>query len=96
MFTRIGAPLAIAVLALLGSGKAFALGGVAKYGTCNSCGDSQTSFSDAANGSKPGYRLVYDTVQEKRFHVVHQTVNETVMKPVTNRAGVMSNAGLRA
>ena len=41
------------------------------------------NFSSSSDASRPSYTVVYDTVQEKRFHVVHQTVNETVMKPVT-------------
>ena len=85
MRIRLGTPLAVAVLALLGAGSAQAgLGGVSNYGCCSqpSC-DSQVSFSSCNDASRPSYTLVYDTVNEKRFHVVHQTVIETVMKPVT-------------
>src|SRR5262249_6726209 len=81
---RFGAPLAAAALALLGAPAARAGHcGAANYDSCSQpCCDAQTSFASCNNQSKASYKVVYDTVMEKRFHVCHQTVTETVMKPV--------------
>ena len=46
------------------------------------CCDAQCCFSDCQQQCKTCYKLVYDTVLEKRWHTCYQTVNETVMKPV--------------
>ena len=86
MTIRWGASLAFTLALALADGSSVRAGhcGAAKYsGECDPCSDAQVSFTSCQNGCKPSYKLVYDTVTEKRFHVCHQTVCDTVMKPVS-------------
>src|SRR5262245_64592061 len=79
-----GAPLAALALALALSADARAgLGGLC--GGCahgSACGDGQSQFAACGNQLQPTYKVVYDTVHEKRFHVCYETVRETVLKRV--------------
>lgn len=85
MMRRMAAPLAVALLTLAGTGTARAnlggLGGV-PVGSTPVCGDPQVNFSECQTHTRASYRLVYDSVIEKRFHVCYETVSDTVMKPV--------------
>ena len=82
MRTRFEALLSV-TLALVGATVAEAgLGGLA-CGCPQACGDPQADFAACASQGRPAYKMVYDSVLEKRFHVSYQTVSETVLKPVT-------------
>ena len=77
MRTRLGTPLAAAVVALLGaSPSAFA----GYFGTTKYAGptysDAQTGFGAAAGSAAPGYQPVYDAGCGQRFQTVYQTVND--------------------
>src|SRR4029077_9637137 len=84
MRIRFAAPLVLALLAQFGAAEAKAgLGGICGWGcTPKAAGDCQVNFATCDSQVKPTYKLVYDTVKEKRFKVCHETVKETVMKPV--------------
>jgi hypothetical protein len=79
------AALAVTALVLVGAAQARAgLGGLA--GGCNcapATGEVQTSVAACDTQLRPSYKVVYDSVQEKRTKVCYETVKETVMKPVT-------------
>src|SRR5882724_4971074 len=86
MKMRKGAPLLIALAALFGAAQ------VASAQTCgagrfSSCGnadcDAQCCFSTCQQQNRVCYKLVYDTVMEKRWHTSYKTVCETVNKEVT-------------
>src|SRR6476660_5362530 len=86
MRTRLGAPLLCAVtglLTLVGTASAGNVGASNYTSTGTPVSDAQVSFSDCQTQNRTGYKLVYDTVLEKRWHTCYQTVNETIMKPVT-------------
>ena len=60
------------------------LGGLIGACDCASAkGDPQVNFSACENQTQPSFKLVYDTVKEKRFQICYESVRETVMKPVT-------------
>src|SRR6516162_9702916 len=85
MRTRLGAPLVAALVGLLGLAQYAAAGhcGADKYSCCpEPCCDAQCCFSSCQQQCKTCYKLVYDTVLEKRWKTCYQTVQETVMKPV--------------
>src|SRR5262249_49941242 len=85
MRMRLGAPLVVAMLGLLGAvGQASASNcGATSYGCCNQpCCDAQCCFSSCCEQVKVRYKLVWDNCLEKRWHTCYQTVQETVMKPV--------------
>ena len=85
MRMRLGAPLLAALVGLLGAVQPAAAGdcGAAKYASCpEPCCDAQCCFSSCQQQCRTCYKLVYDTVLEKRWHTCYQTVQETVMKPV--------------
>ena len=85
MKMRLGAPLLLAMAGLFGLGSSAQAShcGCTQYaGWSNPCCDAQCCFTASQAQTKASYRLVYDTVTEKRFHVCHQTVCETVMRPV--------------
>jgi len=86
MRMRMGAPLLVALVSLL------AATGSASASYCGACGfsifqkpscDAQTCFSPCQEQNKVVYKLVYDTVTEKRWHTTYKTVQETVCKQVT-------------
>src|SRR5262245_40747599 len=58
--------------------------GAASYGCCPqpAC-DAQCCYPTASSQLRTTYKLVYDTVMEKRWVTCYQTVQETVMKNVT-------------
>ena len=85
MRVRLGAPLAAAVVGLFwaASPASAAFLGATKYANCSQpCCDAQCCYSSCAAAVPHPLQLVYDTVQEKRWHTCYQTVSETVMKPV--------------
>src|SRR5690349_2798239 len=85
MRIRLGAPLALAVLGLFWAGSTARAShcGCTQYAGWNApCCQAQSGFAANQAQTRSTYRLVYDTVVEKRFHVCHQTVCETVMRPV--------------
>ena len=85
MRMRLMAPLAVALLTLLGSAKPASaqLCGASTYSCCSqpSC-DAQCCFSSCQQQCRTCYKLVYDNVLEKRWQTCYQTVQETVMKQV--------------
>src|SRR5262245_45831546 len=85
MRMRLGAPLVVALVALFGATQSASAQhcGAATYGCCPqpSC-DAQCCFSSAQNPNRTCYKLVYDTVLEKRWQTCYKTVNETVMQQV--------------
>ena len=84
MKIRLGASLAVAAFVLCGAEAQAGLGGLAGLGSSPCAdGDTQANFSACNTHVRATYKLVYDTVLEKRFHVCYQTVQETVMTPVT-------------
>src|SRR5438105_7615819 len=85
MRTRLVAPLLVACVALIAAHQATAAHcGAPGYGSCSQpVGEAQCSYSACQAESATSYRLVYDTVVEKRWHTTYRTVHETVMKPVT-------------
>src|SRR5271170_7807868 len=85
MRIRLGAPSLFVVVCLFGAvqqASASSNCGACKYSDCNEC-DAQSSYSACQSQCRTSYKLVYDTVLEKRWHTCYQTVQETVMKPVT-------------
>src|SRR5438552_6203064 len=83
MRIRLLAPVLVVALVAAHEARA-AHCGAAGYGSCSQpVGEAQCSYSACQAESATSYRLVYDTVVEKRWHTTYQTVHETVMKPVT-------------
>src|SRR3954471_22070015 len=86
MRMRLGAPLLVALVGLLGAVQQAAAShccGAATYSACpESCCDAQCCFTPCQQQCRTCYKLVYDTVLEKRWHTCYQTVQETVMKQV--------------
>src|SRR5260221_4254463 len=84
MRMRLGAPLVLAAAGL------FWAAAPAQAAHCGStlfqpksaCCDAQSCFNSCEQGTRTSFKLVWDNVTEKRFHVCHQTVCATVMKPV--------------
>src|SRR5437763_13052529 len=86
MRMRLGAPLLAAVVGLLGAVQLAAAGdcGATRYASgTQPCCDAQCCFTSCQQQCKTCYKLVYDTLLEKRWHPFYQNVQETVMKPVT-------------
>src|SRR5262249_41827312 len=85
MRMRLGAPLVVALVALFGAVQSAHANncGAATYSCCPqpSC-DAQCCFSSAQNQCRTAYKLVYDTVLEKRWQTCYKQVNETVMQQV--------------
>src|SRR5881227_1242771 len=85
MRMRLGVPLLAAVAGLLGAVQPAAAShcGAATYASCSQpCCEAQTGFTSCQSQCHTCYKLVYDTVLEKRWHTCYQTVQETVMKQV--------------
>ena len=85
MRMRLGVPLLAALVGLLGAVRPAAAGhcGADRYNCCaEPCCDAQCCFTSCQQECRTCYKLVYDTVLEKRWHTCYQTVNETVCKPV--------------
>ena len=85
MRMRLGAPLLAAMVGLLGAVQyaAAAHCGCSNYSCCpQPCCDAQCCFPTCQQQCKTCYKLVYDTVLEKRWQTCYQTVQETVMKQV--------------
>src|SRR5262249_12873881 len=83
MRMRMGAPLLVALVGLLGATQNAAAShcGAVNYGGGSACED-QCCFSSCHQRCRTCYKLVYDTVLETRWHTCYKTVQETVMKPV--------------
>src|SRR5438128_1212839 len=86
MRMRMGAPLLVALVSLCTAA------GTASASNCGASGfsifrkpscDAQCCFSSNQEQCKVVYKLVYDTVTEKRWHTTYKTVCETVNKQVT-------------
>src|SRR4029077_10936495 len=84
---RFASPLLVALVSLLALGTSRA-----SASHCGACGfsifqkpscDAQCCFSSNQEQNKVVYKLVYDTVTEKRWHTTYKTVQETVNKQVT-------------
>src|SRR5947209_8004669 len=85
MRMRMGVPMLVALVGLLGTVQAARAShcGAGKYDCCSQpCCEAQSCFSSCQTQCQPCYKLVYDTVLEKRWHTCYQNVTETVMKPV--------------
>jgi len=74
MRTRIGAPLVIVVASLWANVATAQHCGAVRYSCCTPCCDAQCCFGAAQQNSRVCYKLVYDTVQEKRWHTCYKTV----------------------
>src|SRR5437763_1326919 len=85
MRLRLVAPLLVAWVAIVAATQArAAYCGAASYGCCNQpVAEAQCSYPACQAQSATSYRLVYDTVVEKRWHTTYKTVHETVLKSVT-------------
>ena len=86
MRTRLGAPLLVGLVGLLWLAQSALAAhcGAANYANvCNPCSDAQCCFTECQQQGRSRYKLVFDTSLEKRWHTYYQTVQETVMKPVT-------------
>src|SRR6478752_5787896 len=86
MRMRLGATLLVAMASLLTAGsqaRATHCGASGFSNCCDSSCDAQCSYSSCAQQNRVCYKLVYDTVVEKRWHTCYKNVCETVMKPVT-------------
>src|SRR5262249_56544925 len=81
----LGASLMVALAGLFGAATTAAAShcGAANYNCCPQpqC-DAQCCFSSCQQECRTCYKLVYDTVLEKRWQTCYRTVQETVMKPV--------------
>src|SRR5438270_4624621 len=79
-----GMPLGVAVVGLLwaASTSQAAHCGCTSFPSGGHPCDAQCCFNAAQQQTRTSYRLVWDNVLEKRFHVCHQTVCERSMKPV--------------
>ena len=84
MRMRMGAPLVVAMVSLLAAVQSATAShcGAARFGS-NPCCDAQSCFPACQQQSRVCYKLVWDTVQEKRWHTCYKTVQETVNKQVT-------------
>src|SRR5262249_50722040 len=84
MRMKLGAPLVVAAAGLFWAAPPAMAAhcGSTLFQPKNACCDAQSCFNACQQGTRASYKLVWDTVTEKRFHVCHQTVCETVMKPV--------------
>jgi len=86
MILRKGAPLLFALVALLGAADAASAShcGFFRFSRCkDACSDAQNCYSSCQQQNRVCYKLVYDTVEEKRWHTCYKTVCETVNKQVT-------------
>ncbi len=86
MRMRKGAPLLFALAALLGLAQAASAStcGAARFSIFRKANcDAQSCYSSCQQQNRVCYKLVYDTVEEKRWHTTYQTVRETVNKAVT-------------
>ena len=79
MRMRLGVPLLAALVGLVGAvqnAKA-SYCGAAKYDCCSQpCCDAQCCFTTCQQQTKTCYKMVYDTVLEKRWHTCYQTVTK--------------------
>ncbi len=86
MRMRKGAPLLLALAALL-SGVQVASAqhcGAGRFSIFRNANcDAQSCYSSCQQQNRVCFKLVYDTVEEKRFHTTYQTVVEKVNKQVT-------------
>ena len=85
MRMRLAVPILAAALGLMAMVPAAQASNCGCTGySCGSdpCCDAQCSFSNCSSGSHVAYKLVYDTVMEKRFHTCYKTVTETTTKQV--------------
>ena len=71
------------VLATVGAARASHCGAASYSSCCQPASDAQCCYPSAAQQMKVCYKLVHDTVIEKRWVTCYQTVNETVMKQVS-------------
>src|SRR5215210_7155258 len=86
MRMRKGAPLLFALAAMLGLAQAASAGplGLHRFSVMrNTDCDAQCCYSSCQQQNRVCYKLVYDTVEEKRWHTCYKTVCETVNKQVT-------------
>lgn len=86
MRMRKEAPLLFALVALLSGVQAASAShcGAFRFSRCsNACSDAQTCYSTCQQQNRVCYKLVYDTVMEKRWHTCYKTVQETVNRQVS-------------
>ena len=76
MKMRKGAPLLFALATLLSMVPVASAShcGAVSYACCDGCGDAQGCFSACQQQNRVCYKLVYDTVMEKRWHTCYKTV----------------------
>src|ERR1051325_454889 len=86
MRMRKGAPLLFALLVLLSAAQAASASfcGAGRFSIFKNANcDAQCCYSSCQQQNRVCYKLVFDTVEQKRFHTTYQTVCETVNKQVT-------------
>src|SRR5947207_2344275 len=86
MRMRKGAPLVIALAALFGMVQLASASecGAARFSIFRNANcDAQCCYPSCQQQNRVCYKLVYDTVLEKRWHTCYKTVCETVNKEVT-------------
>ena len=77
MRMRLGAPLLVALVGLFGAAGSAAAShcGAATYSCCEQpCCDAQCCFSSCQQQCRTCYKLVYDTVLEKRWQTCYKQV----------------------
>src|SRR5207244_968431 len=86
MRIRKGVPLLVALVGLFAANQVATAThcGAGRFSGCadTSC-DAQCCYSACQQQNRVCYKLVYDTVEEKRWHTTYKTVCETVNKQVT-------------
>ncbi len=86
MKMRKRAPLLFALIALLGAAQAASAShcGAARFSIFRNTGcDAQNCFSSCQQQNRVTYKLVYDTVEEKRWHTSYKNETITVNKQVS-------------
>jgi hypothetical protein len=86
MIMRKGAPLLFALAALLGAAQTASAShcGFFRFSSCSDpCCDVQNCYSSCQQQNRVCYKVVYDTVEEKRWHTCYKTVCEMCTKQVT-------------
>jgi hypothetical protein len=82
MRIRVVAPLLAALVAATATAQAGDCGAAKYASAAGPVHGDHNCFTNYKACNRTCYKLVYDTVVEKRWHTCYQTVEETVMKPV--------------
>src|SRR4051794_34739230 len=86
MWMRKGVPLLLALMGVFAINQhatAQHCGAASYAGCCQPSSDAQCCYSACQQQNRVCYKLVHDTVYEKRWHTSYKTVCETVNQQVT-------------